>query len=110
MKEEMKIVGAVNGCVHEENRPLWEEAGEKALSIGINIRHNSSCRVRWMGIHRYVAFIPGTHYAKGSRGVLHCEETPFSRFYKPSVSREKECILGLMSWLDGASKEMIYDA
>jgi len=98
-QESRQANGAVNRCSHEANRELWETASEKARALGLNIRHNTTCVVQWIGVHRYIIFVPGMGWACNSRGCLAHWDTPYSRYCKPSISGEAACIEAMIGCL-----------
>ena len=85
--------GTVNDCCWEENMGLWEQVGNLAKSMGLEVRCNKTSFGGFSGRFRYVLLVPeAKDYKSNSKMAFAFSEAPYSRSYKPSIRGERKAI------------------
>lgn len=95
-------------AVWEQNADLVAEVEQAAQAHGWKIKHNASTKVGFVGFHRYLILVPGLSddTTIRSKACLCYTETPYSRYYRPSIKGEREAIEGLLQCIRDYENKM----
>ena len=99
--------GCLNRAAHEENYPIWEQAGQLARKLGLELRHNVTNTTRWQGRHSYVLLLPAaTNISRRSRSAICHTWAYHSRACLPSIRGEREALEELLEQLAAIREEL----
>ena len=91
---------------HPENSAIFQLCLERAADAGLGIAIFHTNKAKWAGVWRYTLHTGAERpYGIRDKRVVDWWETPNSKWGKPSIKGERECLEGMELWLKQKEKK-----